>query len=103
MSATDLIIAQWYFHVPNLILAALMYTLLGRFVLSFFFASESKAVIWRVFNQVTDPWLRIVGFVTPRVVPWPLILILSVMWVFVLRIVLLFGLSAAGFGPAIGG
>ena len=27
---------HWYFHLPNFVLAALAYTLLGRFALSFF-------------------------------------------------------------------
>lgn len=31
----------WLYQIPNLALAALMYTLLGRFVLSLFFAHGS--------------------------------------------------------------
>ena len=30
---------EWFFHVPNYVLAILMYMVLGRFILSFFFAA----------------------------------------------------------------
>lgn len=49
MSGTELI-GSWAFQGPNWILAALMYTLLGRFVLSFIFKDDSDLVIWRVFK-----------------------------------------------------
>jgi len=35
----------WYFHLPNFILAALMYTLLGRVLLSLFLDADSPNYI----------------------------------------------------------
>ena len=32
--------SYWYFQVPNFVLAALVYTLLGRFVLGFFVPAD---------------------------------------------------------------
>ena len=99
MSAADSFLTYWYFHLPNLFLAALMYTLLGRLLLSIFFSPDSTAVVWRVFCQVTDPVLRLVGVVTPRVVPPMLVLAFAVVWCLFLRMVLLIGFAAAGAAP----
>ncbi len=93
----------WVFQVPNLILAAAMYTLLGRFLLSLIFQPDSDKVIWRVFAQVTDPIVRGVGFLTPQVVPDRLIVLLAVVWVFLARILLFFILRSYGLISAVAG
>jgi len=41
------ILTYWYFHLPNFVLAALMYTLLGRALLSLFLDPDSSNYIWR--------------------------------------------------------
>jgi len=56
----------WYFHLPNFILAALMYTLLGRALLGLMVQPESTNYIWRAFCRLTDPVVAIVAFVTPK-------------------------------------
>lgn len=99
MSAGDSLLSHWYFHLPNLVLAALMYTLLGRLLLSLFFPPGSQAVVWRVFCQVTDPVLRLVGAVTPRIAPPPIVLAFAIVWCLFLRMALLIGLAAAGLVP----
>lgn len=80
-------------NVVNLILAAAMYTLIGRYLLSLFFAADSRAVIWRVFCQVTDPVLRLVRVVTPQLVQDRLVMLFAIVWLVMLRI----GLLAAYF------
>ena len=45
----------WYFHLPNFVLAALMYTLLGRAMLGLFVEPDSPNYIWRFFCRITDP------------------------------------------------
>ena len=92
----------WLFQIPNLLLAALMYTLLGRFLLSLVFAPDSEKVIWRVFKQITDPFVNLVGFVTPRIVPGHLLVLFAALWTLLLRIGLFMGLAASGLRPAIG-
>ena len=99
MSASDSFLTYWYFHLPNLFLAALMYTLLGRLLLSLLFAPGSQAVVWRVFCQVTDPVLRLVGAITPRMAPSIIVLAFAIVWCLFLRMVLLIGLAGAGLLP----
>src|SRR5262245_12286096 len=71
----------WLYQIPNLILAALMYTLLGRFLLSLFFPPDSDKVIWRVFTQITNPVVAAVGFITPRIVPLHLLVLFAALWI----------------------
>lgn len=103
MSASDSFVAHWYFHLPNMALAALIYTLIGRYLLSLLFGLDSDKVIMRVFRTITDPVLNAVGFVTPAVVPRGLVLIFAIVWLFFARIALFVGFAAAGLKPGIGG
>lgn len=81
-------IANWHFHLPNYLLAAVMYSLLGRFILSLFLQPDSKNYIFRAFVRITDPILIPVRFITPAVVPYMLVLVFAVLWTLVLRYVL---------------
>ena len=56
----------WYFHLPNFVLAALMYTLLGRALLGLMVRSQFANYIWRFFCRVTDPVVAAVTPVTRR-------------------------------------
>jgi hypothetical protein len=76
----------WYFHVPNFILAALFYTLLGRLLLSFFAPRDWNNYIWRAFCRLTEPVLKLTRLVTPSVVPQPVLIIFSALWIMVVRI-----------------
>lgn len=78
----------WLFVAPNYILAAAMYTLIGRYLLSLVFKPESELVIWRAFVNITDPILFATRVVTPAVVPNGLVMVLAIFWVIMLRIVL---------------
>ena len=95
--------ADWLYHGPNLVLAALLYTLLGRYILSLLFRPDSDKVIWRVFAQVTDPVLNAVRGVTPAIVPNGLVLIASIFWLVILRMVWLLIAAMYGFLPKVGG
>jgi uncharacterized protein YggT (Ycf19 family) len=102
VNASNPILQYWWFHLPNLVLAMLMYTAIGRFVLGFIFDDHSTNFIWRFFVKLTDPMLKLVKFVTPASVPDTIVLLLSVVWLFGLRVVLLVSLIAAGVGPTTG-
>ena len=93
----------WIFQAPNLILAAMMYTLIGRFLLSLVFPPESDKVLWRVFAQVTDPVVNAVGFMTPALVPELVIVLFAVVWILLARVVLFFTLRAYGLIPPVTG
>jgi hypothetical protein len=91
----------WIFQAPNLLLAAMMYTLIGRFLLSLVFPLTSDKVLWRVFAQVTDPVVRAVAVVTPAVVPERLVVLFAVVWMMIARVLLFFTLRAYGLVPAV--
>ena len=93
----------WYFHIPNYLLAVLMYSLVARFILSFAFAADSRNYIFRAFVRLTDPVLAIVRPITPRAVPLLVMVLFSVMWVLMARFALLAGFAAAGLAPTIAG
>lgn len=89
----------WTFTVPNYILAVLTYTLLGRVVLSFLFRARPDAVMNRVFAQLTDPVLKVVRVVTPKVVADPLVLVLAIFWLVALRMLLFLATRSFGVSP----
>ncbi len=94
-------IAYWYFHLPNFVLAAMFWTLLGRFVLSLFVPENWDNYIWRAFVRITEPVVRPVRFLTPHIVPPRMVLLLAAVWVFFLRLVLFVVLAAQGMAPVI--
>ena len=92
---------DWFFQLPNYLLAVLMYMLLGRLVLSFFFQADSANVIWRSFVRVTDPVVAAVGVITPRITPLPVIVLFGAIWMLVLRFVYLTFLLKMGYAPTV--
>ena len=100
MTPSQSFFAHWYFHVPNLAMAALTYTLIGRYILSLFLADDR--VIVRVFSTVTNPVLETVGFITPRIVPSGVLIVFAIVWLFVARILLCLGLALMGIRPVLG-
>jgi uncharacterized protein YggT (Ycf19 family) len=93
----------WLYFIPNFILAALMYTIMGRYVLSLLFKPDSDKVIWRVFAQVTDPFLRFIRILTPAVVPDGVVMLFSIFWCVLFRILLLVVAVMLGLSPITGG
>jgi uncharacterized protein YggT (Ycf19 family) len=80
------LIQYWYFHLPNFVLAAVVYTLLGRLALSFFVPPDWKNYIWRAFVTITDPVVKITRLITPQVLPHVVVLVFAVLWLTLLRI-----------------
>ena len=83
------LLTHWYFHLPNFVLAALMYTLLGRVLLGLIVDANSSNYIWRFFCRITDPVVAIVARVTPKAVPPVIIWLFGFVWLFWLRVLLL--------------
>lgn len=92
----------WYFHIPNLIFAALIYTLIGRYVLSLVFAKKPDVVILKVFSTVTDPLLHLVRTITPATVPNGLVLVFSIAWLMAARMFWFLTCVAAGMRASMG-
>ncbi|HET7804766.1 MAG TPA: hypothetical protein VFL53_11025 [Pseudolabrys sp.] len=86
----------WYFHLPNFILAALMYTLLGRALLGLMVQPESTNYIWRAFCRLTDPVVAAVALVTPKATALVVIWLFGFVWLFWLRVGLLYLLLLFG-------
>ena len=84
MTGTSLL-TYWYFHLPNFILAALMYTLLGRALLGLIAQPDSGNYIWRFFCRITDPVVAVVALVTPKAAAPVVIWLFGVVWLFWLR------------------
>lgn len=89
MAATGLFLTYWYFHLPNFILAALMYTLLGRVLLALIVQPDSSNYIWRFFCRFTDPVVAAVTYVTPKTTAPVVVWLFGVVWLFWLRVLLL--------------
>ena len=93
--------AYWYFHLPNFILAALMYTLLGRVLLGLIVGLESTNYIWRFFCRVTDPVVAVVAVVTPKAAAPVVIWLFGVVWLFWLRVGFLILITMFGLAPRV--
>ena len=83
------VLAYWYFHLPNFVLAMLMYTLLGRAILGLFVDADSPNYIWRFFCRITDPVVAAVSVVTPKAVAPIVLWLFGFVWLFWLRVALL--------------
>ncbi len=93
--------SYWYFHLPNFILAALMYTLLGRVLLGLIVQPDSGNYIWRFFCRITDPVVAAVGAVTPKDAAPVIVWLFGFVWLFWLRVLLLHGFLYFGALPRV--
>ena len=89
-------LASWLYLAPNFVLAALMYTLLGRALLGLFVPPDSPNYIWRFFCRVTDPVVAVVALVTPKAAAPVVVWLFGVVWLFWLRVGLLYLFLAMG-------
>jgi hypothetical protein len=103
MTPTESFFAHWYFHLPNLILAAMIYSLIGRYLLEVLLARRPDAVILSVFRNVTRPVVGAIRWVTPRIVPDGLVIVLAICWLMAARMFWFLTCVAAGMRPSIGG
>ena len=90
MGTSNPLLTYWYFHLPNFVLAALMYTLLGRALLGLIVVPDSSNYIWRFFCRITDPVVVAVALVTPKAAAPVVVWLLGVVWLFWLRVGLLY-------------
>ena len=96
MSVSTSSFETWAFQAPNLILAAIFYTLLARFVLSFLFPPDSDRVFWHTFVQVTQPVVRPVRAITPLIISDRVVVLLTAAWVMLARFALIAGALLSG-------
>ena len=89
MTTTNTLLSSWLYIAPNFILAALMYTLLGRALLGLIVDPDSKNYIWRFFVRITDPFLAVIRPLTPLATAPVVLWLFGVVWLFWLRVLLL--------------
>ncbi|MBM3601931.1 MAG: YggT family protein [Alphaproteobacteria bacterium] len=99
MDLSSPFLANWYFHLPNFALAAVMYTLLGRAMLGLIVEPNSQNYIWRFFCRITDPFVSMIALVTPKAVSPVVIWLFGVVWLFWLRVALLYLFLLLGLVP----
>lgn len=99
MSPSSSLLSHWYFHLPNFLLAALMYTLLGRVLLGLVVEPNSQNYIWRFFCQITDPVVRVVAVVTPKAAAPVIVWLFAFVWLFWLRVALFALFALSGLSP----
>jgi hypothetical protein len=90
------LLAHWYYHVPDLVLALLTYLVIARLAVSLLLGRRSEAVLLRALAVATAPVLVPVGALTPRMVPAPLVAVFALAWLLALRLMLFMGVSATG-------
>jgi YggT family protein len=96
------ILTYWYYHLPNFVLAALMYTLLGRVLLGLMVDHDSPNYIWRFFCRVTDPIVAMVAVITPKAAAPVIVWLFGAVWLFWLRVGLLHLFLVLGLFPRAG-
>ena len=96
------ILTHWYFHLPNFILAALMYTLLGRAILALIVGPDSSNYIWRFFCRITDPVVALIAPLTPKAAAPVVIWMFGFVWLFWLRVGFLILFTMYGLVPRAG-
>ena len=79
---------NWYVQGPSLALAALSYLLIARLALDLAFGARGDNVAFRALRWLTNPIVRAVGAITPRVVPGALVTGCAVLWILAARIAL---------------
>ena len=90
------LVGYWYYHLPNYVLAALIYTLLGRFVLSLFVPEAWPNYIWRAFRVLTDPIVAGARIVTPAIIPAIWLPLIGLVWLVVIRVAFTLFMAAQG-------
>jgi hypothetical protein len=102
MTTGGSLLGSWLFLVPNFILAALMYTLLGRALLGAIVGTDSTNYIWRFFCRFTDPFVALIAVVTPKATAPVVVWLFGVVWLFWLRVALLYAFLAVSTTARIG-
>jgi hypothetical protein len=94
------IMSQWYFRLADYILVAIICLLTLRLLLAA--TLDISNAIHRGVSTVTDPVVKAVGAITPRVVPAGLVVGAAIFWLLSLRILLFIASSAMAMRRALG-
>ena len=93
--------SYWVYQLPNFILAVVMYTMLGRVLLGLFVDPDSPNYIWRFFCRLTDPVVAAIAVVTPKATPPVVVWLFGFVWLFWMRVALLYVFLLLGAVPRV--
>ena len=75
----------WYFHVPNYLLATIMYTMAARFGMGLFAPADWPNYIWQGFRRLTNIPLVVIRWLTPHAITDKFLPLVGVFWFAILR------------------
>jgi hypothetical protein len=101
MSLGQSFVQYWYFHVPNYLLAVMLYATIGRFLLGLMVDENWSNYIWRGFKAVSQPAVWLARRLTPEAVPLPLVLVFTMIWLMAARVALFIGFASIGLLPRV--
>jgi len=101
-SAPTLFGPYWYVATVGLLLAVLGYVLMVRLVVDLLFPSAKASLSLRVVRRVSQPVVGLVGAISPRVVPAPMVVVCAIVWVYALRVTVVQVLAAMAMGRVFG-
>lgn len=102
MSAADRFLQQWYFHVPDRLMFALMCVLAVQFLLALALGTFNRdAIPLRILAAITTPVIKPIRFLTPRIVPSVLLPVSAIAVLMVLRMLLYMVCAALGVRPVL--
>jgi uncharacterized protein YggT (Ycf19 family) len=98
---TDLFWGYWEYQIPNYLLSAVIWTLLGRFLLGLFVPADWNNYIWRGFRIITDPFVRLTSMVTPQFILPMFLPIFAAFWLAAIRLLFFVVMAANGLVPPV--
>jgi hypothetical protein len=88
------LMTNWYYHLPDMLLAAASYLVVARLLLSPLPIRQGFVV--RTLRALTAPVVAPVAAITPRLVPPAMLLLAVLAWLYAARIILRAGIAATG-------
>jgi YggT family protein len=92
----------YYYHIPDLVLAVLIYLLIARLALAPIWRTHGDSLLLRALGRLTGPVVAGVAAITPRVVPLPLVIVFALVWLVTLRLALFIAVTARGIRLTLG-
>lgn len=93
---------SWYVHLPDDLMAAAICLLAARFLLELVVPAGRDNRAWRTLCRLTDWAVGVASWITPRIVPQPLPVLLAAFWLVLARALFRIATVAAGLAPAVG-
>ena len=90
MGTSNPLLTYWYFHLPNFVLIVVAQLGLGNSLLGLIVVPDSSNYIWRFFCRITDPFVALIAPVTPKAAAPVVVWLFGVVWLFWLRVGLLY-------------